>query len=334
LRIAEHGYQLPSHADTAFYPLYPATIAGVGRLIGGHYLVAGVLISLVASLGAFSLMYRLAEERLGPGDARRAVLYLALFPMSLFLLAVYSESLFMLLALAAFVLAERGRWLSAWSATGLATLTRVAGVALLPALLWMAWRAPNRRKALAGVVVPLILFAAYPAYLFAHTDDAWSFLRAQGHWQRHLSYAGPLAGIWDGARAGWAGLEQLVSGSHKLNYWPPVSSHDSDPIRTAAINLAALAFLAVFVVLTLVVWRRVGAQYGIYCLVGLAIPLSVPSSRWPLWSMPRFGLALFPIFLALATLGRRPRLNTAILAISGVLLGAAISQWATWQWVA
>lgn len=42
--------------------------------------------------------------------ARRAVLYLAVFPMTLFLQAMYSESLYLLLAIAAFVLAKRGRF--------------------------------------------------------------------------------------------------------------------------------------------------------------------------------------------------------------------------------
>ena len=55
------------------------------------------------------LLERVAEERLGADGGRRAVLYLALFPTALFLQAVYSESLFLFLSLAAFVLAERGR---------------------------------------------------------------------------------------------------------------------------------------------------------------------------------------------------------------------------------
>ncbi len=62
----------------------------------------------------------------------------------------------------------------------------------------------------------------------------------------------------------------------------------------------------------------------------LLLPLSVPSERWPLLSLPRFGLVVFPLFLALAALAaRRPRLHTAIVAISALLLGVAVVQWAT-----
>jgi hypothetical protein len=333
LGIAMHGYALPSHADAAFYPLYPALIAGVGRLLGDRYVLAGLIISLAASLGAFVLLHRLAEQRLGADGARRAVLYLAVFPMSLFLIAVYSESLFMLLALATFLLAERGRWLPAWTTAGLAILTRIAGLALLPALVFMAWRSVDRRRALAGIAIPAALFAAYPAYLAATTGDAWAFISAERHWHRHFSYAGPLGGIWDGLRAGWAGVEQLASGSHTHAYWPAVSIHYSDPIRIAVLNLSQLAFLALFVYPGLIAWRRLGASYGLFCLASLALPLSVPNTRSPLDAMPRFGLAIFPIFLALAVIGGRPRAHIAILAISAILLGVATTQWALGQWV-
>jgi hypothetical protein len=53
-----------------------------------------------------------------------------------------------------------------------------------------------------------------------------------------------------------------------------------------------------------------------------------------LLSLPRFGLTIFPLFLALAVLGGRPRAHTAIVAVSSLLLGVSVAQWALWQWVA
>src|SRR5439155_6866772 len=102
LRIAEHGYASLDRASTAFFPLYPALTGLLGRVFLGHYVLAGVLVSLAAGLGAFVLFHRLAESRLGAEGARRAVLYLAVFPMALFFQAVYSESLYLLLCVAAF----------------------------------------------------------------------------------------------------------------------------------------------------------------------------------------------------------------------------------------
>jgi len=311
LRIAEHGYD---HASAAFGPLYPGLVWLVGHVFFGQYVLAGIVVSLAAALGSFVLLYRLAEERLGHGGARRTVLYLAVFPMALFLQAVYSESLFLLLVLAAFMLAERRRFGAAGLAAGLAILTRIVGVALLPSLALLAWRHRKRARALAGVALALPVAAVYPLLLWQQIGDPWAFVHAEDRWHRHFSYAGPLGGIWEA-----------------LTRWTPPGAGVNHAI---AVNAEALVLLAVFLALTAIAWRRFGAPYGLFAAVSLAIPLSFPSSRWPLLSLPRFGLVVFPFFLALAVLGGRPRVHTAIVACSALFLGIAVAQWALWQWVA
>jgi hypothetical protein len=312
VRIAEHGYD---KASAAFYPLYPGLVAALGRVFFGHYVLAGIVISLATSLGAFALLYGIAEERLGRDGAWRTVLYLAIFPTALFLQAVYSESLYLLLVLAAFVTAERGRFGSAGLLSGLAILTRVTGFALLPALAVLAWRARYRRRAFAGLALAFPVMAIYPLLLWQQVGDPWAFWNAQDQWHRHLSRAGPFGGIWSA-----------------LVHWAP--SH-ADFQHAIAVNLEGLVALVLFVALTVVAWRRFGTPYGLFAAVSLAIPLSYPSYRWPLLSLPRFGLVIFPFFLALAALtAGRPRLHTVIAASSALLLGIAVVQWALWQWVA
>jgi hypothetical protein len=310
LQIAEHGYD---RASAAFYPLYPALVAVLGRVFFGHYVVAGIVVSLAAAAGAFLLLQRLAEERLGVDGARRTVLYLALFPMTLFLQAVYSESLYLLLVLAAFVLAERRRFAGAGIVAGLAILTRVTGLALLPALALLAWRSRDRGRSVAGIAVALPVAAIYPLVLWQQIGDPWAFVHAQERWHRHLSAAGPLGGIWDAF----------------TNWVPPGADHS----HAIAVNVEALVALALLVALTVLAWRRFGAPYGLFAAVSIAIPLSLPSDRWPLLSMPRFALVIFHVFLALGTLGGRPRVHTAIVAVSSLFLGIAVAQWALWQWV-
>jgi hypothetical protein len=325
LRIAENGYD---QASAAFHPLYPALVGGLGRVFFGHYVLAGLVISLLATLGSFVLLHQLAAERLGIEGARRSVLYLAVFPMALFLQAVYSESLFLFLALASFALAERNRFAGAGVVAGLAILTRAAGLALLPALALLAWRNRERPRALGGVALALPVAAVYPLVLWQQVGDPWAFRDAQDRWHRHFSAAGPFGGIWDGLVAAWRGLEQFVVGH---------GTHVSgvNPMHAAAENVQAAAFLVLFLILTVVAWRRFGAPYGLFAAVSLAIPLSYPSTRWPLLSLPRFGLVIFPLFLALAALtASRPRAHDAVLACSALLLGVAIVQWALWQWVA
>jgi hypothetical protein len=312
VRIAEHGYDSTS---AAFYPLYPALVAGLGRIFFGHYVLAGVVVSLAATLGAFLLLHRLATARLGLDGADRTVLYLAVFPMSLFLQAVYSESLYLLLVLAAFIAAERGRFKSAGLLAGLAILTRFTGVALIPALALLAWRQRDRSRAFLGLAVAIPVAALYPLFLWQQGRSPWAFWTAQDQWHRHVSWAGPLGGIWEA-----------------LTHWTP---SNAGPQHAIAVNAEGLVALVLFIALTIVAWRRFGAVYGLFAAVSLAIPLSYPSSRWPLLSLPRFGLVIFPFFLALAALtATRPRLHTAVAACSALFLGVAVVQWALWQWVA
>ena len=333
LRIAEHGYGATSGVAAAFYPLYPLTLAGARprlrralRPRRDRRSRSPARSRRSSSCTGSRRTASAPRARAAPSSTWRCSRWRSSSARST---ASPSTSL---LAIAAFLLAERGRWLGAGLVTGLAILTRIAGVALLPALAVMAWRRPDRWRALASLCVAPLVFAAYPLYLGIERGDAFAFARSQGFWNRHVSPAGPLGGIWDGLRAAWAGVEQLVSGSHTHVYWTPVQ--DTDPMRAAAVNLECFAFLALFVALTVIAWRRFGAPYGLFCAVSLAIPLSVPSHRWPLLSMPRFGLVLFPCFLALAVLGGRPRVHTAILVVSSIMLGVAVTQWALWQWVA
>ncbi|MBA2332018.1 MAG: glycosyltransferase family 39 protein [Actinobacteria bacterium] len=313
LRIAQDGYSDAPSSTAAFFPLYPGLVAVLGRLLAGHYVLAGVLLSLVACAISFVLLHRLARVRLGEEGAQRAVLYLAVFPTALFLQAVYSESLYLVLALAAFLLAERGRFLGAGVATGLAMLTRPVGVALLPALALLAWRAEDRRRAFLRLAVSIPIAATYPLLLAAWIDEPLAFLRAQqGIWHRELSAAGPLGGLWEGVAVLFADR----SG------------------RDLALNLQQLGFTLAFLALAFSAWRRFGAPYGLFALVSLAIPLSFPSERWPLLSMSRFGLVLFPLLLVLAAIGARPRLHSALTTVSAALLGVSVVQWALWQWVA
>lgn len=313
LRVAHGGYDGEPSSTPAFFPLYPGLVALLGRILFDNFILAGVLLSLAACAVAFVLLYRLARERLGIAGGRRAVLYLALFPTALFLQAVYSESLYLALVLGAFVLAERGAFLGAGAAAGLAMLTRPVGIALLPALAVLAWRAADRRAALSRLAVSIPIAAAYPVLLGIWTQEPLGFLRAQdGIWERELSWLGPLGGILDGVAILFADR----------------SLHDT------AINLYQLGFTLLFVALAVVVWRRFGTPFGLFTACSLAIPLSFPSERWPLMSMSRFGLVIFPLVLALALLGTRPRVNVAILTLSVILLAGSVVQWSLWRFVA
>ena len=301
LKIAEEGYSWPS-STPAFFPLYPLLIAGLAPVIGGHAVLAGLLISLAAGAAAFALLYRLTAARLGSEAAGRTVLFLALAPTSLFFGAVYSESLFLLLAVGAFLAAER-RWF--WQAgviAGLALLTRSAGVALLPALVFFAWQAPSRWRALLGVALAPALFALYPVVLGIWIGRPFAFLEAQEVvWERRLSPAGPLGGVF-------AAVQER--------------------------ELLDLGVALLLIALGVIAWRRIGPAYGLYTLASVALPLTFVSDKVPLWSLQRFAVVAFPAFMALATVVRARRAVWITGAILAAGLGVYVVRWALWYWVA
>ena len=82
--IARDGYTDPK-TTTAFFPAYPLLVRAAGWVAGGHYVLAGVIVSLLAAAAAFALLHELARKLVGDGAALRSVVYLAVFPAALFL---------------------------------------------------------------------------------------------------------------------------------------------------------------------------------------------------------------------------------------------------------
>jgi hypothetical protein len=301
LRIAESGYDWPS-STPAFFPLYPLLVGGLGRLLGGHFLLAGLVVSLTACAVAFALLHRLVGRLLGSDDALRSVVYLALFPTSLFLGAVYAESLFLALAIGTFVLAEERR--AGWASVtaGLALLARPQGIALLPALAIYAWRSERRRRDLALLGVPVALFLTFPLALELSIGHGLAFMDAQRIWERSLAPLGPLGGL--------------------------VQAIGEGDVLGPALALALLA-------LALVAWRRLGPPYGAYALAALALPMALPSERLGgLYSFPRLALAAFPCLVALALLGRDRRVHVVVVTVLAAALAVDMVRWALWYWVA
>ena len=321
LQIAEHGYEeVPDAA--AFFPVYPAAAHALAWATGST-LVAGVLLSLAAGAAGAWALAELARPLLGERGARDAVLYLALYPVAFVLTAFYSDGLFLALAAAAFLAAARGRTLTAGVLAGLATGTRLLGLALLPSLVLLLWRGREPRALVR--LAPLLFIPAavglYALYLDSTLGDPWAFSSAQADWDRDPSALGPLGGLWDSVQATGRGTRDLL---HIPAGGP---GHDE---RVGLWNVSHFALLAAAAWLTWVAWQRLGPAFGLYSAATLAIVLSVPAAGFPLVSLPRFLLADFPLFLALAsvTLGR-PRARDATLvgfAALGALAAVAFSR--------
>lgn len=162
---APGGFEGAPLAYPAFFPLFPWLMRLGSDLFGVATETAGWVIANAGFLAALVVLYRLVALDFDRTVARRTVVALAVFPTSFFFSAVYTESLFLLLAVGALYAARRGVWFTAGALGLLAALTRSQGVFLLlpfAVLLWQqfgpALRSPRRWAA----VLPTLLFAALP----------------------------------------------------------------------------------------------------------------------------------------------------------------------------
>ncbi|HKC23217.1 MAG TPA: hypothetical protein VKF32_00670, partial [Thermoanaerobaculia bacterium] len=193
--IAKDGYSKPGAADSrnlVVFPLYPLLMRALNALFGLPLFWAGLLLSHVFCIAAVLLFHRYATD-VWP-EAPDATRLLLLFPFSFFLLAVYTESLFLLLSVGT-LLAFRRRELG-WAAFlgVLAGLTRVTGLALTPALLAAAlaggWRALRPTAALASLA-PIAGFCLYAVPVAVRLHDPLFYLHAQqSGWARGPSVSG------------------------------------------------------------------------------------------------------------------------------------------------
>jgi hypothetical protein len=187
-----------------------------------------------------------------------------------------------------------------------------------------------RRDALWIVLAPVGL-GLYMAHLALAGGDALAPFHAEAVWSRQ--FAGPFGGVWDGAKAAFEGLRQLLSLQSRHVYYPAAGG---SPSIAAAHNLLLFVFLLAAVPVTIGALRLLPPAYGVYVLAALALPLSYPVAAQPLMSLPRFLLVLFPLsmWFAVYLSSRPPVLRWAVLVSSGLAMAFFVGEFATWHWVA
>jgi Mannosyltransferase (PIG-V) len=316
LRIATEGY-VDGDGSAAFFPLYPLLIRAVSPVLGGHPLAAAYLISHLAAFGSMVLLYVLTASEWDERVARRTVVYLAVFPTSFFLLAPYSESLYLLGVLACLWAARRGRWAVAGLAGAAAAATRNLGVLLLLPLVveaFQRWREDRSGRRLVGSLlwtglIPLGV-GAYLLYWQASAGDALAPLHQQVDWQREASF--PLATLLRGTHEAFRFVGEYPGGYHLVDW---------------------LIFVPA-VIAGIWVVRQARPMYTAYTWASLLVPLSFIFPLRPFMSLPRFLVVVFPILWAGAVWGLPRRgVHEALVACSAALLGLLSVLFVNWYYV-
>jgi Gpi18-like mannosyltransferase len=135
LRIAQNGYFFEQDWRLiVFFPLYPSVI-WLFSLITGDALVSSLLVSWTCLGVGCVYLYKLVALESDEKTAWRAIKYLLIFPVTVFLGAPYTESMFLMLCFACIYYARVKSFRASCVAGMLAALTRNVGV-LLAALVF------------------------------------------------------------------------------------------------------------------------------------------------------------------------------------------------------
>jgi hypothetical protein len=288
-----------------FYPLYPwlATVVNAGI---GSPLASALVVSGLASLLVAPLLYRLVRADEEAGVALRAGLFVLIFPTAYFLHIGYTESLFLAVTLGSFLAARHDRWWLAGLLGGLAALSRINGLLLIPSLAaeaatqWFEQPAGERRFRVRWLAIGLVAagFGGYLALNLAVYGDPLHFLFVQrSHWGKSLALP-------------WEGIDGV------LGYFGAADLEDA-----FMYGFMELLFILVGVAGTVYAAFRFRPSWFVWMTGNM---LLFASTAFVL-STPRYALVLFPIFVVLArlTANRSVLVAVSLVSLCGLVYFAA-----------
>ncbi len=302
--IAQNGYWLKpgQQSPVAFFPLYPLVIRAFAWL-GVNRWVAGIAVSFSCAMLALALFHRWAQ-RVAPEHAGSAFWLLALYPFAEYLYGVvYSDALFLLCAVGAFLALEKDRPVVAALLGALACACRPVAPAIVIGLL--ARSIERRRKA--GLALRFIDFVpalaglglvAFMGYLEYRFDDPLAFAHVQG------------APGWE-QQPGWRSWLKVAFFDTMFPQVAPAVA-----VRLGGHALATIGALA----LVVPTFKRLGYGYGVYTLVVVGIPAL---SSKDFQGLGRYVIAAFPLFVTLAMLLKPAPRRLAFALSAGLLVVCA-----------
>jgi len=321
IRLAMQGYDSDSLfasygaiPNFAFFPLFPMVLRACVAVIGMSPYFVGILLTSLLFIGFILLSCRYLRLTRPAPDLLLWIVFAVLFPFGYTFTAVYSESLFALLTIAALLALRSNRILAAAGLTALLCATRPTGVLMLPLIivdrgrfLWTGRHRTDRVALLGEALLPIAIaplgLSIYMLMQYRLTGDALAFNHVQVLWDR--VWVGPFAMLAQGFGAWDWGLLLHPKGL-------PSQSYDA---AWALLGLAAASWMA---------WQRRFAEAWL-CAASIVLPLSTG-----LHSLPRF-VATNPFVLYatfdLVMLVRNRLAIAALFGTAGMLHGVLVVFW-------
>ena len=273
------------------------------------YLVTGFALSLIFYGLSCWFLCRLLLKDYDRETVTRCLILFCFYPFA-FSLAVFGpDSLLLASVCAAFWYGRERRWGLAAVAAGIACITRVQGVLVVPCLIYMYLRAKELKwRNLDGWFAVLLIspigLVAFSWQLWRLTGNPLAFIGIQRAWNNSPSY--PFAFLVRFLR------EPVLIGS---SGW--------DPELLSVVITCALT--AVFVC----GWRR--RLMPVEYLLFFALQLVVLTCRTSTMGNLRYVTDCFPFFAGLGMLTRRPVVYSIVLAVFAGFLGLFAALFAAGQ---
>jgi Gpi18-like mannosyltransferase len=264
LQIAKNGYLYPY--QFAFFPLYPSIISFIRSIIPLPLWIIGVGINIWCAVGSFLFLAKIIQRQKFVNLIEIALLILA-FPVSFFFITVYSEALFLFLSIAAIYYYQRNKTGMAILFLTALTLTRMAGVALVMAIIIDRYFDKKRWQLF---LIPFLGVGGFALFGYLKTGILFSIVFAETHWERMITFPG-------------------------FAIYNSVSILIREGISYQGYSLAIDLLLVIGVLILLFKsFHLLPRIYFYYAFFSLLIPLSTSTFL----SLPRFLLVVFPLFMA------------------------------------
>lgn len=182
LRIASLGYS--SQYTQSFFPLFPLIIKLA--TYKDLYVIVGLIISLIFSLLAIVVLFKLFSLDYSKEVALLSVSIYILFPTSFYLISIYSESLFLFLSVLSIYSLRKQKFVLSGILAALSSSTRVVGIflsmfILLELILYIRNKKIQKSELinrLIGLIIAPFGLLSYMIYLQVKFNDALYFLHA------------------------------------------------------------------------------------------------------------------------------------------------------------
>jgi hypothetical protein len=308
--VAGHGYTSQS---IVFFPLIILLIRALAYT-GLSFANAGFLLCNFFALLSFWVMDCTLQLDFSEQERQQALLAYAVLPTSFFLNSIYTEPLFIVFSLSCLYFTRIDKWWYAGIAGALATLTRNMGILLLIFMLYefLKTRKDNfysvtKATPLLLLPIALLIFMIYNLILLG---DPLAFVHSQQAWGRHYGFP------WN----------------NYLGNIPLLFSHDPSlqPGATLDSFMVILCFIALSC-LTLQKRFKIPSSYLVLGWLWFIVPMISTSKGLPLFSMSRFILAIFPLYIFLAQLPKN--IFRSYMTVSAITLWFCTALFLNWYWI-